>query len=122
MRQAGIIAAAGIVSLDKMISRIQEDHKHAQLLAKGIGHIGGLSIDRENIKTNILYFDIEKGTVRNADLTKQTKDKDAYPFDIIIDNIYFLETSPSRFRLVTHYGTTEEDVEKTLAALRKMLK
>ena len=77
MRQAGIIAAAGIVSLDKMISRIQEDHKNAQLLAEGIDHIDGLSIDRENIKTNILYFDIEEGTVRSVDLTKQTKDKDA---------------------------------------------
>ena len=52
----------------------------------------------------------------------QTADKNEYPFDIILDNIYFLETSPSRFRLVTHYGITREDVDKTLVALRDMIK
>jgi len=121
MRQAGIIAAAGIVSLDKMIDQIKEDHNNIQLLAEGISNIEGLSIEKKNIKSNILYFNIEGGEIRNAELAKQTTSKDLYPFDIKLRNIYFLETSPSRFRLVTHYGITCDDVEKTLVALQGMV-
>jgi len=122
MRQAGIIAAAGIVSLDKMINQIREDHNNAQLLSEGIANIEGLSIDREHIKSNILYFDIKKEKTRSPKLAKQTPDNNLYPFDIILDNVYFLETSPSRFRLVTHYGINGQDVEKTLGILKQMVK
>ena len=119
MRQAGIIAAAGIVSLNNMIKQIQEDHKNAQILMEGISKIDGLSIDMHNIKSNILYFDITAN--RSKKLVAQTEGKDLYPFDIILDNIYFLETSPNRFRLVTHYGITKEDVGNTLSVLTKMI-
>ena len=121
MRQAGIIAAAGIVSLDKMMDQISEDHINAQLLVEGIINIEGLFVDRVNIKSNILYFDIEKGINRSLELAKQTTDKYQYPFDIKLDNIYFLETSPSRFRLVTHYGIIRKDVERILKVLGGMV-
>ena len=121
MRQAGIIAAAGIVSLDKMIEMIREDHNNAQFLAEGIENIEGLCIDKNNIKSNILYFDIEKGRTRGVVLENQSSNQGQYPFDIILDNIYFLETSPNRFRLVTHYGINKEDVEQTLVILKEMV-
>ena len=121
MRQAGIIAAAGIISLDSMIDQIRIDHQNTQFLLDGIENIDGLRVDRKNIKSNILYFDIEKEIRRSPNLAKQTINKDQYPFDIILDNIYFLETSPSRFRLVTHYGIRREDVEKTLDILKIMV-
>ena len=122
MRQAGIIAAAGIIALDKMINQIREDHNNTKLLAKGISNIEGLSVDRKYIKSNILYFEIEEGKKRSVKLAKQTRNKDLYPFDIILDNIYFLETGPRRFRLVTHLGITDEDINKTLAMLGKIVK
>ena len=121
MRQAGIIAAAGIVSLDKMIQQIHNDHENAQLLVKGISNIDGLSIDKNNIKSNILYFDIKKRRTLNAELSRQTDNKDQYPIDVVQDNIYFLETSPRRFRLVTHYGISREDIENTLRMLKGLL-
>lgn len=121
MRQAGIIAAAGIVSLEKMMSQIQEDHENAQLLAAGIANINGLFIDKESIKSNILYFDIEKDYDRSEKLSRQTINKDQYPIDIILDDVYFLETSPDRFRLVTHYGITIEHVKETLNILQDMI-
>jgi threonine aldolase len=121
MRQAGIIAAAGIVALDTMMDQIREDHENTKFLAEGIAKIEGLSIDREKIKSNILYFNIEQGKNRGKELAKQTVDKDLYPFDIILGNIYFLETSPSCFRLVTHYGITQADVASTLVALNRMV-
>ena len=122
MRQAGIIAAAGIISFNKMIGQIQEDHQNARQLAEGIDHIKGLSIDKEKIKSNILYFDIDKTSSRSEKLNLQTKNIDTYPFEISLDNIHFFESRPSRFRLVTHYGITRKDVDKTLAVLEDMVK
>jgi len=121
MRQAGIIAAPGIISLGKMIDLIKIDHENVQLLAEGISNIEGLYVDRENIKSNILYFDIEKNRTRSAELASQTANKNQYPFDILLGNVFFLEISPSCFRLVTHYGITVEDIENTLKVLTVML-
>ena len=121
MRQAGIIAAAGIYSLDNMLDQIKEDHKNAQRLAEGIDKIEGLWIDLENIKTNILYFDIEKGKDRGEKLARQTKNIEIYPFEIAQDNVRFFESRPGHFRLVTHYGITRDDIEKTLGVLDKMV-
>ena len=69
----------------------------------------------------MLYFDIEKDVNLSKELLDQTKGKNQYPLDIKLENICFLETSPSRFRLVTHHGILMEDVEKTLIALKKMI-
>ena len=68
-----------------------------------------------------MYFDIQKGKIRNKELAKQTSEKVQYPFDIKFKNIHFLETKPDRFRLVTHYGITKEDAEQTLNVLKKMV-
>src|SRR5437868_1929673 len=54
MRQSGILAAAGIVALEKMVSRIEEDHSNAQLLAKGLAQLSGIRLDPERVATNIL--------------------------------------------------------------------
>ena len=122
MRQAGIIAAAGIVALENTTSQIKLDHKNAKRLAEGISQIKGLSINLEKVKTNILYFDVGKGKTRSKKLAMQTENKSQYPFDIKIDNIRFFETSPNHFRLVTHYGITGDDIEKTLLVLGDMVK
>ena len=121
MRQAGIIASAGMYSLDNMLDQIGEDHKNAKRLAEGINEIEGLVIDLENIKSNILYFDIEKGKNRGEELARQTKNIKIYPFEVALDNIRFFESRPGRFRLVTHYGITRDDIEKTLEVLDKIM-
>ena len=104
-----------------MIDQICEDHNNASLLANGISNINGLRVDSNNIKSNIIYFDIENGRERNRKLHNQTKDKNQYPYDIVLDNIFFLETSPNRFRFVTHYGITDKDVESTLIMLKDIV-
>jgi len=58
MRQAGIIAAAGIVALEKMIDRLAEDHAHARYLAEQIRQIPGLEVDMESVETNMVYVDL----------------------------------------------------------------
>lgn len=121
MRQAGIIAAAGIFSLDNMLDQIRKDHKNAKRLAAGIDNIDGLSVDKKNIKSNILYFDIDKEAEKSKKLAQQTKNVDLYPFEVVLNNIHFFETYPNRFRLVTHYGITGDDIENTLGVLDKMV-
>ena len=64
MRQAGIIAATGIISLNNMINQIKKDHDHVKMLVKGLKNIEGLLVDDENIKSNILYFTIKKNQRR----------------------------------------------------------
>jgi threonine aldolase len=108
--------------MDNMLDQIREDHKNAKRLAEGINKIEGLFVDRENIKSNILYFDLEKGAKRCEELAGQTKDIEIYPFEIALDNIRFFESRPSRFRLVTHYGITGDDIEKTLATIKNIVK
>ena len=58
MRQAGVLAAAGLIALEKMPARLQEDHDNARLLAEGLAEIKGIKIDAKKVRTNILVFNI----------------------------------------------------------------
>ncbi|MCX7995126.1 MAG: low-specificity L-threonine aldolase [candidate division WOR-3 bacterium] len=111
MRQAGIIAAAGIVALEDMIPRIKEDHDNARLLAEGISQIPELCIDLDKVKTNIVYFDLATDKISSEELLKRMNEK----------GIKFLSTGPNRFRMVTHYGITQEDIRITVETLKKVL-
>ena len=59
MRQAGVLAAAGLVALDTMIERLADDHANARRLAQGLADIEGLNVDPESIQTNIVIFEID---------------------------------------------------------------
>jgi threonine aldolase len=58
MRQVGVMAAAGLVALEKMTKRLEQDHSNAQILAKGLAQISGIKIDPERVQTNIVVFDV----------------------------------------------------------------
>ena len=111
MRQAGIIAAAGLIAINKLETQISEDHDNAQLLADGLDQIDGLYIDKNKVKTNIMYFELKSDTVSSKHLLKEMQNQ----------GILFFEVSPNRYRLVTHYGITESDIIYTLEAFQKVL-
>jgi len=111
MRQAGILAAAGIVSLEQMTDRLAEDHKNAKLLAEGIAQIKGLSIDLSRVHTNIVYFSL------NSD--KITPEK--FHTSLESNGIRCLSTAKSTFRMVTHYGIEAEDIQTALSTLRQIM-
>ena len=111
MRQAGIIAAAGIVALETMVDRLQEDHTNARLLADGIADLSGIVLDPETIKTNIIYFDLDDAAMESADFLTVLAAK----------GIQFFDTGPRRFRMVTHYGITAEDILYTIDAFKQTL-
>ncbi len=111
MRQCGIIAAAGITALEKMVDRIAEDHANAQRLAQGIARIPGLSIEPEKVQTNIVYFDIASRQIKPEELLNQLGNK----------GIKILKLGLFRFRAVTHYGISTEDIDLTLTTLAEIM-
>jgi threonine aldolase len=108
MRQAGVIAAAGLVALRDMRERLVEDHENAQLLADGLASIPGITVDPVHIRTNMVFFAISQG-VDHADLVQTMKDQ----------NI-LLRGGPG-FRAVTHYWITRERVQIVIDAMREYM-
>ncbi len=111
MRQAGIIAAPGIVAIEKMVDRLKEDHNNARRLAEGIAHIPELSIDVEKVTTNIIYFDLISERITAEEFITRLGNK----------GIKFFQTDPSRFRMVTHYGIRAEDIDTAIKALGEVM-
>ena len=111
MRQAGVLAAAGLVALEKMTDRIIDDHKNAKTLAEGISNIEGISINPNRVKTNIIYFSLDHPKVGGALLLEKMAEK----------NIHFFELGPSWFRLVTHAGVSKDDVDDVVGEFERIL-
>jgi len=112
MRQVGIIAAAGIISLEKMVNRLAEDHARARKLADGLRQLNGIEVDDGAPRTNMIYFNLsDAAKVDMEQLGKFMKDS-----GVLLD-IYH----PRRLRLVTHYWIDDEAVEKSVAAFQKAM-
>jgi threonine aldolase len=107
MRQAGIIAAPGIVALEKMIDRLKEDHTNAKRLAEGISKIRGVAVDMERVQTNMVIFDISDLGVADDAFLSKLKEK----------GVCALTTAQNKVRLVTHRGIEKEHITKAVAAI-----
>ncbi|HEX9863014.1 MAG TPA: GntG family PLP-dependent aldolase [Candidatus Bathyarchaeia archaeon] len=107
MRQAGVIAAAGIVALEKMVDRLGEDHVNARRLAEGIAKLKGIAVDIERVQTNMVIFDIIGLGVADDVFLSKLREK----------GVCALTIAPNRVRLVTHRGIEKEHVAKAVAAI-----
>lgn len=112
MRQAGILAAAGIVSLNEMVERLAEDHARARRLAGALAIHPQLVLDPGSPATNMLFMNLADGFERNADEVA-----DALRERGVLAGV----TGKRRFRLVLHYWISDADVEKTAAAFGEAL-
>jgi len=112
MRQAGILAAAGIIALEQMMERLKEDHKNARILGEGLANISGIKVDLETVQTNMVYFDLQESGM------------DTYQFlpKLAKYNILGLPRPPTKVRLVTHYGISEEDIYATIKAIKEIVR
>lgn len=108
MRQAGIIAAAGIIAIEKMVDRLKDDHENAKMLANGLAKLG-LPIDPLSIHTNILIYDVSTLGI----------DAETWVSRVSEYGIKFTAVDAKRVRMVTHRGLQREDVEYTLNAAAK---
>jgi len=111
MRQAGILAAAGIVAVTEMVDRLVDDHANARKLAEGLSELPGVAIDPAHIRTNIVFFDVTHARISAAELVKRLDSA----------GIRTLTSGVGRVRAVTHYHITAEDIELTLKVLSKIL-
>ncbi len=101
MRQAGVLAAAGIVALEKMVDRLAEDHANARKLALGLSKVPGIEIEPERFPTNILFFDVTVDSP--AEVARRLEERG------------IKGGAPRRtWRFVTHYGITADDIDYAL--------
>ena len=105
MRQAGILAAAGLVALDTMVDRLADDHANARRLAQGLANIDGLTVDPDSIQTNIVIFDVDQSVGMASDLINALKEE-----DVLVSS-----PGPHSIRMVTHREVDSADIEDALA-------
>lgn len=106
MRQAGIIAAAGIVALEKMVDRLAEDHQNARALAQGLATIAGLRVRPASRRTNMVFFDIDGDAASTRRFSRALAER----------GVLLGPREPTSFRAVTHYGVTCADIDRVVAA------
>lgn len=105
MRQAGIMAAAGLVALQTMIARLQEDHENAAFLAHGLQR-AGLQVETGAVQTNMVFFRLPPGALPETEFLARLKE----------NGILCNAPRAGRFRMVTHYGISETDVRAAAQA------
>jgi threonine aldolase len=112
MRQAGVLAAAGCVALEKMVDRLLEDHRRAQLLASKLGELPGVILDSGMPQSNMVYVTLDK-TVRLNGREFQEK--------LAGLGVKMGLVGPRRFRMVTHYWIDDAAIVDTVAVFRQGL-
>jgi threonine aldolase len=105
MRQAGILAAAGIVALEQQVERLAEDHENAELLGNGLQEIQELSVDPELIQTNMVF-----ATPTQGDATALA--------EYLGKNNILISSAPT-IRFVTHRDVNQEGVRKTIETIKR---
>jgi len=110
MRQAGVLAAPGIVALTEMVERLKEDHERAKKLAQAIARIPGVTLNAEDIQTNIIIFGFSHPKISIQEFLMELKKR----------GILALVTTGG-IRFVTHKDVGDEDVEKAISAFRQIL-
>jgi threonine aldolase len=110
MRQAGFLAAAGIVALEQMVNRLADDHRHARILAEGLAEIPGLRLSFGLPQTNMVFAEITEKVGKTGEQVIE---------DLKAENILIGNVGLRNFRMVTHYWVNDGEIEKTLKAMRK---
>lgn len=115
MRQAGVLAAAGLISIHKMTKRLHEDHANACALAEGLAQLPHIRIDLQHVKTNMVFFELAESAPLSIEEVIRRLEAE---HRILIT----AGGKPrKRFRAVTHYWITREHVETLLEAIRTYL-
>jgi threonine aldolase len=112
MRQAGILAAAGLVALDEMIERLADDHRRARDLAEGLGKIPGIRLETKVPASNMVFVALDDAVaLTGPQLAARLAES----------GVKVGSVGPRRFRLVTHYWIDDDGVQQTIAAFQQKL-
>ncbi|MFB0502171.1 MAG: low specificity L-threonine aldolase, partial [Candidatus Bathyarchaeia archaeon] len=110
MRQAGIIAAPGIIALEKMINRLKDDHRNARILAEKLAKMDGISINLKIVQTNIVIFDVRALGVTSAEFVQKLDEQ----------GVKSLPRSETSIRMVAHRGIEKEDIAYAIESIDKV--
>ncbi len=110
MRQAGVIAAAGLVALETMIDRLPEDHRRAQRLAAGLAGISGVTVDLETVQTNIVVFKVPAG-LDQREVAAQCKEH----------GLIVSDYGARGLRMVTHFEVGDEAIARAIEVVRAVV-
>lgn len=111
MRQAGVLAAAGIVALKEMAGRLAEDHQNARILARGLARVEGIRVMMERVHTNMIYLEVIAPHLDAPELASRLREK----------GLLINATAPRQLRAVTHYGVTAEDLDRAVGIFQEVL-
>src|ERR1019366_8404611 len=110
MRQAGVLAAAGLIALEEMPARLGEDHANARLLAEAVAGHDVASIDRSSVQTNMVVFTLKSGG-----------DAAAFCAALKEKGVLAGALGPRVVRFVTHFDVSREDCEQAAKAAGELL-
>ncbi|GAC1393574.1 MAG: low-specificity L-threonine aldolase [Ktedonobacteraceae bacterium] len=117
MRQAGILAAAGIIALEQMVDRLAEDHEHAKLLAQGLADYPQIAIDAAQVVTDIVMF-----SLRNAHNQPATaSETEEFLSRAQQRGVLMGHMGGGKIRAVTHYGIEQQHITTALMEIRRVL-
>jgi threonine aldolase len=111
MRQAGVLAAAGLVALEHGPGRLHHDHDNARVLARQLARISGIALDAEKVQTNIVIFSVKPAGLSSAEFLSR----------LAAQNVLAVPVDTDRVRMVTHLDVTRDDVEKAASVVQSVL-
>ncbi len=106
MRQAGIIAAAGIVALDSMVQRLADDQLNARAVADGLGLVAGINVQAASRRTNMVFFEVDGDESTAAKFLAEMSER----------GVLLSQRGPNSFRAVTHYGIDRAAIDRVVSA------
>jgi len=115
MRQAGILAAAGLVALERMVDRLADDHRHARALAEAVATMPGLTVDLASVQTNIVVIRVSRG-----DRTTSAKATAELVAGCAARKVKIHATGPTGIRCVTHKDVDADDIRRAIEAFREI--
>lgn len=111
MRQAGLLAAAGIYALDHNIDRLAEDHANARILAQGLAKLPGITLNPADVETNIVIFEIAPHLGTGATFAARLKEA----------GVWMMANAPQKVRAVTHLDVSRDQIEDALVRIQKII-
>ena len=111
MRQIGILAAAGIMALEKMTDRLKEDHENAKYLAKELSRIPGIKVINERLDINMVFFEMGEDIIKESELVEKLYEK----------NIKINGKEAGEYRFVAHVGISKEDIDYVIENIKALI-
>ena len=111
MRQVGVLAAAGLIALEEMTKRLDEDHANARSIADVLAGMPGIKIDPARVQTNIVIFDVTGTGMTSAEFSKQCQEL----------GLRVSTANPACVRIVTHHDASKADCERAIDLVRQVV-